>query len=250
MVERVGFVTRRWYARLLSVSTVLAVFGVLPAGAAAAVGGSFVALPASLTFAQAGAVAAPLPNGDVLIAGGLNASSALSSADVFDPMTGTFTALPQAMTTPRAAAAAAPLPNGDVLIAGGSADRFGTEVLSSAEVFDPSTGTFTALPNSMTTARAEAVAAPLPDGDVLIAGGTSSGSSEVPLSSAEVFDPVTGKFTALPNSMTTARNGAVAAPLPNGDVLIAGGDTPNRALLPARRCLTRRAVRSPRCQIR
>ena len=38
-------------------------------------------------------------------------------------------------------------------------------------MFDPSTDTFTALPGSMTTARGEAVAAPLPDGDVLIAGG-------------------------------------------------------------------------------
>jgi Collagen triple helix repeat (20 copies)/Kelch motif len=217
MVERVGSVTRRWYARLLSVSTVLAVFGVLPAGAAAAIGGSFVALPASLTFAQAGAVAAPLPDGDVLIAGGLNGSGELSSADVFDPVTGTFTALPQSMTTPRLGAAAAPLPGGDVLIVGGSD---GSNMLSSAELFDPVTGTFTGLPSSMTTARGAAVAAPLPDGDVLIAGGFGTSAIQ---SSAEVFDPMTGTFTALPNSMTTPRWGAVAAPLPNGDVLIAGG---------------------------
>ena len=73
-------------------------------------------------------------------------------------------------------------------------------MLSSAEVFDPSTDTFTALPGSMTTARGEAVAAPLPDGDVLIAGGYNG---SIGLSSAEVFDPSTGTFTALPASMTT-----------------------------------------------
>ena len=49
--------------------------------------------------------------------------------------------------------------------------------MSSAEVFDPSTGAFTALPASMTAARYGAVAAPLPDGDVLIAGGYSSSAS-------------------------------------------------------------------------
>lgn len=52
--------------------------------------------------------------------------------------TGAFTTLPGSMTTMRVGAAAAPLPNGVVLIAGG-ADALGN-VLSSAEVFDPSTG--------------------------------------------------------------------------------------------------------------
>jgi len=76
------------------------------------------------------------------------------------------------------------------------------------------------LPGKMTTSRLGAVAAPLPNGHVLIAGG---GWQEPAASSAEVFDPSTGKFTELPRSMTTERSGAMAAPLPNGGVLIAGG---------------------------
>jgi hypothetical protein len=182
--------------------------------------GVFTMLPGSMTTARFGAVAAPLPGGDVLIAGGTG--SGLSSAELFHPATGVFTALPSPMTTPRWGAIAAPLPNGDILIAGG-ADN-GTNILSSAELFDPTTGAFTPLPRPMTTPRFFAAAAPLPNGDVLIAGGNAGSlTSQQPLSSAELFDPATDAFTALPGSMTTARFAPEAAPLANGDVLIAGG---------------------------
>jgi hypothetical protein len=53
-------------------------------------------------------------------------------------------------------------------------------------VFDPATGTFTALSAQMTVARYGAVAAPLPDGQVLIASGTDNSGF---LLSAEVFEP-------------------------------------------------------------
>ena len=65
---------------------------------------------------------------------------------------------------------------------------------------------------------------PLADGEVLIAGGF-DGSNVV--QGAELFDPSTDTFTALPASgsseLQSAREGAVAAPLPVGQVLIAGG---------------------------
>jgi hypothetical protein len=63
------------------------------------------------------------------------------------------------------------LRNGAVLIAGGFTN---SGALSSADLFGPSTGSFTAVRRSMTTARERAVAAPLRDGDVLIAGGSNS----------------------------------------------------------------------------
>src|ERR1700722_9185492 len=85
----------------------------------------------------------------------------------------------------------------------------------------PAASYFSGLSASMTTARQGAVAAALPDGDVLIAGGEDSNGET--LSSAELFDPSSGSFSALSGSMTTAREGAVAASLPDGDVLIAGG---------------------------
>jgi Kelch motif len=84
--------------------------------------------------------------------------------------------------------AAPPLPDGRVLVAGGST---GSSFLSSAEVFNPQTNTFSSAGiGAMGTARQGPAAAPLPDGRVLVAGG-SNGSS---LASAEVF-AATNAFT-------------------------------------------------------
>ena len=90
-----------------------------------------------------------LPNGKVLITGGLNGTSAFSSAELYDPATGSFTLLTGTMATARSAHTATLLPNGKVLITGG---WNGTAALSSAELYDPATGTFSAT-GSMATAR-------------------------------------------------------------------------------------------------
>ena len=175
-------------------------------------------------------MAVPLPDGQVLIAGGYNESSGwLQSAELFNPADDTFTALTAAgsteLHTARFDAVAAPLPDGQVLIAGGQ-NSGGS--LQSAELFDPADDTFTELTAAGSTelhaARLGAVAAPLPDGQVLIVGGHSESS---PLLFGELFDPAGETFTELPASGATelpsARAGAVAAPLPDGQVLIAGG---------------------------
>jgi hypothetical protein len=129
------------------------------------------------------------------------------------------------MGTPRYAAAAAPLPDGRVLVAGGFYDDAGGDhYLASAEVFNPSTNTFSSAGiGTMDTARRGAVAAPLPDGRVLIAGGSYDDGTEQPLASAEVFNPATGAFTPVAD-MSVARVRAAAAPLPDGRVLVAGGN--------------------------
>lgn len=57
-----------------------------------------------------GAIAARLPNGDVLIAGGEDpigaAPNVLNTAERFDPATDTFSPVPGTMTVPRAGAIA------------------------------------------------------------------------------------------------------------------------------------------------
>jgi len=120
------------------------------------------------------------------------------------------------------------LAGGQVLVAGGSQT---VPSINSAEVYDPATGTFTCVggmnpsapPNcsaSMTTARNDHTATLLPDGKVLIAGG--SDSNGFSLATAELYDAASGTFTPT-GSMTSARQGHTATLLPNGRVLMTGG---------------------------
>ena len=171
-------------------------------------------------IARVRAAAAPLPDGRVLVAGGNDGTTRLSSAEVFNPATNAFTPVGD-MGTDLARAGAAPLPGGRVLLAGGTSGA----PLSSALVFDPATNSFSSAGiGAMGTARQAPAAAPLPDGRVLVSGGVYVEGPGGYLASAEVFDPATNSFSSAGiGAMSTARTGAVAAPLPDGRVLVAGG---------------------------
>jgi len=123
------------------------------------------------------------------------------------------------MTVARSSHTATLLSNGQVLVAGGSYKSGGE--LSSAELFNPNTGKWTAT-NAMATARQYHTATLLGNGQVLVAGGYGL-SPNTYLSSSELYDPVAGTWTATSNSMTTARDLHTAMALPNGQVLVAGG---------------------------
>jgi hypothetical protein len=95
-----------------------------------------------------------------------------------------------------------------------------------------SAGTFTPTA-STTTARSFHTASLIPNGKVLIAGGTRSTALHNPgsiLASAELYDPGNGTFSAA-GDMTTARALHTATLLPDGRVLLAGGDGPGSAEL-------------------
>ena len=194
--------------------------------------------PATGTFTFTGFMSVPrvsptatrLQNGVVLFAGGGEPFIGnLGTAELFDPVGGTFSDT-GGMATARQEHTAILLSNGKVLVAGGDGDA-GT--LASAELFDSVAGRFSAAGN-MTTARVNHTATLRNDGRVLIVGGQiDSQTGPNVLASAELFDPATGQFTAVP-SMKSARTQHAAVLLSNGAVLVIGGsDINGRPLLSA-----------------
>jgi hypothetical protein len=189
--------------------------------------------PTTGTIANTGSMAtarsAPavlLGNGKVLVAGGLNCDpsgdcASLQSAEIYDPNSGTFSGAGN-MTVARDSHNLTLLNNGKVLIAGGETCTSASSctTLNTAELYDPTTGTFTAT-GALNAGRFNASAVALGSGQVLIAGGFDG--SGYP-AHAELYDPVAGTFTTAAG-LNVPRASATATLLDNGYVLIAGGTT-------------------------
>jgi hypothetical protein len=128
----------------------------------------------------------------------LDAANNTSSAEIFDPSTGTVTAT-GSLSVPRESHTATLLNNGTVLlVAGGSDSAVGNPTpaattYATAELFNPSTGHFTAA-GMMTTQRDFFTASLLGNGKVLAAGGLSNAASF--LETADLFDPTSASFAA------------------------------------------------------
>jgi hypothetical protein len=118
------------------------------------------------------------------------------------------------MSTARAQHTATLLANGKVLVTGGG------NFLSSAELYDPASNTWSAA-GPLSTGRTDHTATLLANGKVLVTGGFTSGVSGF-LSSAEVYDPASNTWSPAA-SMSTARAQHTATPLANGKVLVTGG---------------------------
>ena len=175
------------------------------------------------TFAPTGAMTTPrwghtatmLPNGKVLVAGGIaggdpvdGTTVLLASAELYDPSAGAFTPT-GSMLTARWQATATLLADGRVLIAGGS-----NALPGSAEIYDPSSGAFTAAGDMVANTYWWVKDAPLlPDGRVFVAG----------YPTAEIYDPTTGVFTAAAPYLTGAPSILEAVTLlADGRVLLTG----------------------------
>jgi len=172
----------------------------------------------SLNTARASQTATLLADGKVLIAGGNDGTSNLSSAEIFDPAGGTFTNTAGSMGSVRLYHSAVRLQDDTVLVTGGWGA--GGTTSASAEIYDPTTKTFSATTGDMTTPRRHHTSTLLADGTVLITGGEDDSGG---LQSAEIYDPTTKTFSATTGDMTTVRYKHTATLLSDGKVLIVGG---------------------------
>jgi len=175
---------------------------------------------ASMTVGRSLHTATLLPDGKVLAAGGGTGSDpsgfdSLASAELYDPASGSWAAT-SSMAAVRFGHTATLLRGGSVLVAGGfnSEGAGGPGALASAELYDPSNGTWTATGN-MNAGRAKYTATLLLDGRVLVVG-------LGPLASAELYEPGSGTW-AVTGSMDADRVIHTATMLRDGRVLVAGG---------------------------
>ncbi|MBU1878040.1 MAG: hypothetical protein KJ734_03730, partial [Chloroflexi bacterium] len=170
----------------------------------------------SLATGRAQHTATLLTSGKVLVVGGSDGGyNSLQSVEVYDPATGWSTT--GSLVTGRSRHTATLLPNGRVLVAGGNNTTSGGSPLSSAEIYNPTPGTWSAT-GSLGAVRARHTATLLPDGRLLAVGGVGSGY----LASAEIYQPAAGAWSAVA-SLNTARRDHATALLHNGQALVAGG---------------------------
>lgn len=184
--------------------------------------------PEGLSTARGGHAATLLPDGRVLVVGGITEDEVeVAGAELWDPLTGGFESagsLAQARWGPSASL----LPDGRVLIVGGLTqsdpagerpDDQGPFSPTSAEVWGPETGFGPA--GSMAIARGAHSATTLSDGHVLVVGGTEA---EAPVA-AELWDPQTTAFSASGTPRVERNWGHTATLLSDGRVLLVGGAT-------------------------
>ncbi len=204
------------FLRVCGVASLVFSFLFLGGGPAAAVSINPWSPAASMSTPRGFFTATLLGNGEVLVAGGEDASSTeTASAELYDPTTNTWSPA-ASLAQSRAYQTATLLGNGKVLVAGGLNNRVS---LTSAELYDPATNTWSSA-GSMTTGRFDHTATLLPSGNVLVAGGRNFSIGR--LSSAELYDPATNSWSKAA-TMPFGRYAHTATLLGTGKVLVAGG---------------------------
>lgn len=170
-------------------------------------------------------------DGKLHVVGGTNPGGHQAIHEVYDPSTNTWATLAP-MLRSRTDAVSGVI-GGKLFVAGGIGDFQGCQsnclaALTSLEVYDPSTNSWTLLA-SMSTQRYGAAGGAI-DGKLYVAGGTTA--SGTVQTSLEVYDPVTDTWT-LMTPMPTPRSlgGSPAAAVIDGKLYVAGGIGANSSIL-------------------
>jgi hypothetical protein len=185
--------------------------------------GSPVAYPAVLdpAWTTTGSMAAPhfyhgavrLADGRVLVVSGLDTAT----AELYDPSTGTWAAT-GGVAAKRWNFGAVRLANNRVLVAGGIASPATSPALTTAEIYDPATGVFTAT-GPLAQVRVQSEFAALAGGDALAIGGAYMG---LPSKTTERYVAATGTWSPT-GSLAMPRAVFGATSLADGRVLATGG---------------------------
>ena len=166
-----------------------------------------------------------MPNGTVLIFGGLDAAGEpTATAEVIDPVAGSVTPTAPLALRARARHSATLLTDGRILFAGGEAS--GDHPISAAELWDTATGSVVVVPTPLAMDRLGHAATLLPNGSVLISGGTTT--TGQPVLTAEHIDPISlavSAATPLPSSSGAGDPPHVEAVLPVHDAVGVPVDT-------------------------
>jgi len=173
-------------------------------------------ITAPMHVGRAGALAATLNNGDVLVTGGLGNSGVLTSCELYHPDTNTWT-MTGSMSQARFDQQIVLLNSGKVFVVGGD---FGGAENNVTETYDPSSGAWM-ISAPQPLARADMIAVKLPNGNVLVAGGHTS---QVETLLSEIYNPIANNWTQT-GPLNTPHGDAGGVMLKNNNVLIAGGYT-------------------------
>jgi WD40 repeat protein len=180
-----------------------------------------------MDFSRGFHTATRLLNGKILILGGVSGANVTetNTVEIYDPGTNQFSNVTPGMIYARAFHTATLLDDGRVLIAGGTVPTGnGTFSSKKAEIYDPTSNGFTALPD-MAAYRAAHTATKLDDGRVLILGGNGTDTT------IEVFAPDKNDFLDTSRKLLVARRGHTATLLSStGNVVVMGGGSKTAGL--------------------